>query len=354
MDKEEIKTKVWAILPRMTEALRSSLEVRPKYNALLTRAVGVHPMPHNRGNGNFLAWTLLRDERTRGDALGVGALDDAATGLYDRRNLVAAESDLPEAYQEEIEKQAHNDFQEGIRDLCELLKEYIKAYPEKAYGGAFIREVDINLCEVSASGEFVDYLVKVLLNQGVLDYTGLKGPRGSHMLKVARDEPYSIQPMIAPSRLRKGVSAGEALAAAVLRELYPDLRFVHQKKWKDCRDKRELPFDFYDEENGLVIEVDGAQHFRPVEYFGGKESYEYVKRHDSMKNRYAAEKDLKLIRIDSSTRDVGAVLRSVYANLERLPPVALYGEGYGIRYLDERLPDDLTVSFDRGIGIFND
>ena len=343
MDTEEIKQRTWEILPEMTAALKKSLEVRPKYNALLTRSVGVHPMPKNRGNGNFLAWTLLRDERTSGGALSPGALESPTDVPYTPRNLVASDARAPENYHDEIEAQSHLDFQLGIQRLCELLKIYIKSNPEKAYGGSFLRDVDINLCEESASGEFVDYLVKVLLNQGVLEYTGLKGPRGAHMLRVAKDEPYRMQPAIPACRLRRGVSAGEALASATVAEILPELRLVHQKKWKNCRDKRELPFDFYDPENDLLIEVDGAQHFRPVEYFGGERSLEYTARHDRMKNRYAVDGDFRLVRIDSTSRDVGSVVRSIYDDLDRLPAVSLFGDGYDPKYLDERVPKECEV-----------
>lgn len=346
MDTEEIKQRAWSILPEMTDALKRSLGVRPKYNAMLTRSVGIHPMPKNRGNGNFLAWTLLRDERTSGGALRPGALDPNSSEPYTPKNLVASEADLPENYQDEIEAESHLKFQAGIQGLCELLKTYIKANPEKAYGGAFLRDADINLCEASASGEFVDYLVKALLHQGVLEYTGLPGPRGAHMLRVADDKPYAFQPAIPAASLRRGVSAGEALAAATVREILPDLRLVHQKKWRNCRDKKELPFDFYSVEHDLLIEVDGAQHFRPVEYFGGTDSFLYTKRHDRTKNFYAADKDIRLVRIDSTTRDVGEIIKRVYSNLDDLPSISLFGDNYGLDYCEERVPDDVVVSFD--------
>ena len=340
MDKEEIKRKVWEILPAMTAALVNALSVYPMYNAKLSKSMGVRPYPSNRGNGNFLLWTLLRDERTADEALGVGALDESReVGLYSNRNIVVNEwrhNDAVENYEQEVLEESWRTIQGKIAELCELLKEYIKAYPETAYGGAFIRDMDINLCEYSASGEFVDYLIKALLYQEVLEYTGEKGPRGSYLLRVARDVPYEVQPRLDPSKFRSGVSRGEALAAVTFTDFLPDVRVVHQKKWKACRDKKELPFDFYDEENGIVVEVDGAQHFRPVQYFGGDKSFDYVKSHDSIKNRFVLEEDLRLIRIDSSTRDVRDCLMDAYSRLDTLPVVSLYGEGYGGNYCGER------------------
>lgn len=355
MDINDIKQKVWKILPLMSEALVDVLSISPMYNARLTKTMGVRPYPKNRGNGNFLLWTLLRDERTAPDILGIGAIDDEYI-MYSSKNILIDEdkhNDTVVNYTEETLKASYMVIQTSIQELCELLKMYIKKFPDKAYGGAFLRDMDINLCEYSASGEFVDYLIKSLLYQGVLDYTGEKGPRGSHMLYVAKDELYEIQPQIDPAKFRNGVSRGEALAAWTFSEFFPDTTIIHQKKWKDCRDKKELPFDFYDESNEIVVEIDGAQHFRPVEYFGGTKSFEYVKRHDSIKNDFVVNKGIKIIRIDSSTRDVKDCLVHAYSNLENLPIVSLYGEGYTDRYCTERIKDDAVVSFDNGLNIFN-
>lgn len=361
MDEEDIKKQVWNILPQMTSALKDVLSVSPMYNARLTKTMGIHPVARNRGNGNFLLWTLLRDERTSGNALGVGALEESSSEnttpeLYSNRNILVSESSHnPEVanHEDEIIRASWGKIQTSIQELCELLKTYIKLYPEKAYGGSFIRDMDINLCQYSASGEFVDYLIKVLMHQGVLDYTGMSGPRGSYLLEVIKDVPYEIQTQLDPSKFRKGVSRGEALASLTFMDFMPDLHIVHQSKWKKCRDKRELPFDFYDDTNGVLVEIDGAQHFRPVEYFGGEKSFEYVKRHDAMKNSFAAEEGLRMVRIDSSTRDVRECLRSVYEDLENLPAVSLYGDGYNVQYCEQRIPDGVVVNFDAGLKIFD-
>jgi len=48
---------------------------------------------------------------------------------------------------------------------------YISRFPEKAYGGAIIRDFDMNLCKESASGEVIDFL----LHQGMIERTGARG-----------------------------------------------------------------------------------------------------------------------------------------------------------------------------------
>lgn len=352
MDCNDLRKQVWAILPKMTKALTNVLSIAPTYNANLSKLMGIRPYPKNRGNGNFLVWTLLRDERTAKDSLSCGALDENVTESstkYSNKNIVVSEDSHNDAvvnYETEIIKNSYLCIQESVKQLCDILKIYITNFPDKAYGGAFIRDMDVNLCEVSASGEFVDYLIKALLHQKVIDYTGEIGPRGSHLLKVVSDASYTIQPQIDLSKFRNGMSKGEALAALTFSDILMNDDVIHQKKWKDCRDKKELPFDFWDHTNDVVIEIDGAQHFRPVSIFGGYESFDKVVSHDTIKNNYVADNGMRMLRIDSSTRDVRECMQDYYSKLDgNTPIVTLYGDNYTHSYIS-RIDDSYTVLFD--------
>lgn len=70
-----------------------------------------------------------------------------------------------------------------------------------------------------------------------------------------------------------------------------------KKKFEDCKDKKPLPFDFYLPNNVICIEYDGEQHTKPIDYFGGIESYECTVRHDKMKNEYCKNNGISLLRI---------------------------------------------------------
>lgn len=48
-------------------------------------------------------------------------------------------------------------------------------------------------------------------------------------------------------------------------------------------------FDFYIPTLNLYIEYDGIQHFKPIEYFGGEESFDKIKNSDSVKNNWVNE-----------------------------------------------------------------
>lgn len=73
--------------------------------------------------------------------------------------------------------------------------------------------------------------------------------------------------------------------------------YISQKTFKDCRDIKPLPFDFYLSDYNMAIEYDGEQHYRPVEYFGGQKSFERTQRHDKIKDEYCKNNNIKLLRI---------------------------------------------------------
>jgi len=75
------------------------------------------------------------------------------------------------------------------------------------------------------------------------------------------------------------------------------INFERQKKFYDCRNVFELPFDFYIPSKRTLIEFDGIQHFQPIENFGGLEAYEKLKVDDQIKNDYCEENFINLIRI---------------------------------------------------------
>lgn len=58
-----------------------------------------------------------------------------------------------------------------------------------------------------------------------------------------------------------------------------------------------LRADFFIESMNMVIEFDGPQHFKPIEYFGGEEHYQQCIYRDKIKNNFCKENKIQLIRI---------------------------------------------------------
>ena len=113
--------------------------------------------------------------------------------------------------------------------------------------------------------------------------------------------------MVSPSHLLSGTgcplcsnSKGETMIKKWLDS--HNVKYVVQKRFKGCKDKRTLPFDFYLPERNTCIEYDGEQHYRPVRFGGisvddSDKRFEYVKYHDEIKNNYCKSNNIKLIRI---------------------------------------------------------
>jgi very-short-patch-repair endonuclease len=89
----------------------------------------------------------------------------------------------------------------------------------------------------------------------------------------------------------------EKLLLIWLTETYPTLTIIPQAKFKWCRNPstgRQLLFDFFVVELGVIIELDGPQHFANVMNWG---SYQDVQFRDIYKMSRAAEEGLTVIRI---------------------------------------------------------
>lgn len=71
--------------------------------------------------------------------------------------------------------------------------------------------------------------------------------------------------------------------------------FFPQHRFKDCRDKNPLPFDFYLPEYNTCIEFQGEQHYKPINYFGGLKNFKEQQKRDKIKFNYCADKQINLI-----------------------------------------------------------
>lgn len=81
-----------------------------------------------------------------------------------------------------------------------------------------------------------------------------------------------------------------------------NIDFDSQYKFKDCRYKKELPFDFYIEKYNLIIEVDGEGHYKPICFNGvsqqvAKKKFEETKKRDAIKNKYCKTHNINILRI---------------------------------------------------------
>lgn len=76
------------------------------------------------------------------------------------------------------------------------------------------------------------------------------------------------------------------------------VRYVKQYRFKDCRDIRPLPFDFYLPDYNMCIEYQGEQHFKPVNYFGGVNKFNTLIKRDLIKKLYCENNNINLLLVN--------------------------------------------------------
>lgn len=95
-------------------------------------------------------------------------------------------------------------------------------------------------------------------------------------------------------------SKGEMIIEQLLREL--DIKFKKQFSFSDLKgDNSLLRFDFAILDNNkniqYLIEFQGIQHFKPIEYFGGEKRFNKQKEYDEKKKKYCQSNEIPLIEI---------------------------------------------------------
>jgi hypothetical protein len=92
-------------------------------------------------------------------------------------------------------------------------------------------------------------------------------------------------------------SKGEKRISEILTNYNVD--FEQQSTFNGCKSTNLLRFDFAIKDNDVLflVEYDGAQHFRSVEFFGGEEGFKNLQKRDTIKNQYCRDNNVPLIRI---------------------------------------------------------
>lgn len=74
-----------------------------------------------------------------------------------------------------------------------------------------------------------------------------------------------------------------------------NIDFEQQKTFEWLRNINPLFLDFYLPQYNIAIECQGEQHFKPINYFGGRENFEIVEYRDDLKNKLCKEHNVKIL-----------------------------------------------------------
>lgn len=87
------------------------------------------------------------------------------------------------------------------------------------------------------------------------------------------------------------------------------IKFEEQKTFDGLN---KMKYDFYLPNNNILIEYDGEQHFKPIKKFGGVIEFDKTKNRDEIKNKFAIENEMKLIRIPYiNFKEMNKILTSI-------------------------------------------
>ena len=71
--------------------------------------------------------------------------------------------------------------------------------------------------------------------------------------------------------------------------------FLTQKNFEWLYYSHRLRLDFYLPQYNIAIECQGIQHFKPIDFFGGQDGYDYIIERDNIKRKLCEENGVKLL-----------------------------------------------------------
>ena len=145
----------------------------------------------------------------------------------------------------------------------------------------YVEEVKIKNPNVTVVGTYIDSKTKIIHKCNICNREWNAKPDNLH---------YTGCPICKSSH-------GERLIKTFL--INYNINFEFQKSYDGLFGikNRHLSYDFYLPEYNLLIEFQGEQHERPVEYFGGEEKFKVQQEHDNRKREFAKLHNINLLEI---------------------------------------------------------
>lgn len=127
---------------------------------------------------------------------------------------------------------------------------------------------------------------------------------------------------VTPNKLMQGrgcphckMSKGELLIEDLLNKY--SIKYETQYKFKDCKYKNLLLFDFYLPELNICIEFQGEQHYEPISLLGKTieerdRKFKNIIIRDKIKRNYCKQNNIRLIEIPYYEKNVEIIIKNIY------------------------------------------
>jgi very-short-patch-repair endonuclease len=91
-----------------------------------------------------------------------------------------------------------------------------------------------------------------------------------------------------------------------------NVKYIREKTFDECKNKFKLFFDFYLPEKNILVEYDGEQHYKSIDFFGGRSAFEKLKTNDNIKNNFARANGIQLLRIKfNEINNIDKILKNI-------------------------------------------
>jgi very-short-patch-repair endonuclease len=149
------------------------------------------------------------------------------------------------------------------------------------------------------SEEFIDEARKVNGNKYDYSLVDYKNNRTKIIIKCPIHGEFKVRPNDHLNKKSGCPVCCESKGEKIIRNflIENDINFIPQKRFKNCKDIRTLPFDFYLYELNTCIEYDGEQHYSNRSTFGGKNRIIDIEKKDRIKTDYCVKNNIRLIRV---------------------------------------------------------
>lgn len=145
-----------------------------------------------------------------------------------------------------------------------------------------------------------DYKVYELIKN---EYTFLEHYKGNGIKISVRHNICNHEYKVKPNNFITGhrcplckSSIGERLISEYLEG--NDIAYIPQHTFDDLKGKKgKYRYDFYLPEYNILIEYQGIQHYKPISFFGGIDTFNKQKNRDEIKKEYAVKNDIKYIEV---------------------------------------------------------
>lgn len=111
------------------------------------------------------------------------------------------------------------------------------------------------------------------------------------------------------------ISKGEEKIENFLKSKH--IQYQREYIFKDCKNKGSLRFDFYLPKYNALIEYQGIQHYKSIEYMGGMTKYENQINNDRIKRQYCSKNKILLIEISyKDFENIDLILNNILETVE--------------------------------------